>query len=250
MYPSVPVPFKRKLLPVSLNYARSRLMLGITTVGFWVVMTTLLLVLQLNAPAFTAMGFGMLGSTLLVVGGYILLSIPFDILGGFVLPTRFGRSSQKLPCYLVGWLRGAILHGVVLAGASLVLLQLYHSSLISSANGLGYIAGLSVLGQLILLLLQPFIARLVAHFDVQPSEEVGASSVWDCNDIGFTGGLPVLGTPSILPEHWLNSLPKLEFALLQERREFIRTSHMYPLGIVLSIPSFYNRAGCLIPLAT
>jgi hypothetical protein len=232
---------------VPMNYARSRLMLGVTTVGFWVVISLLMIVSQATTAPFQPLSLGVLASVLIVVGAYILLSVPFDLLGGFILPTRFGRSSQKLPCYLIGWLRGAILHGTLLGLAGLFLLELYRSPSITGASGLWYVLAFSIVGQTVLLLAQPFVARLLAHFDVSPSEDASgtsSSALWHCTDIGFTGGLPVAGSPSILPERWLQALTKLEFALLQERRSFIRGSHMYPLGIMCSF--VLNALGALL----
>ena len=57
----------------------------------------------------------------LPVGLYVVLSAPFDLLGGLVLPRRYGRRvvAEGFPR---NWARGAAVHGFCLLAVALVLL--------------------------------------------------------------------------------------------------------------------------------
>jgi hypothetical protein len=230
------------MLHVVPHYARNRLKLGIYTVGFWVVLSTLALIWKsLWLPSLQQVGN--ISSVLLFVGAYITLSIPFDVQGGYVLPYRYGRGTIQFREYLNIWFRGALAHGSFLAVFAGFMLWFYHLPAMQYSGSWMLVLVASLLIQLFLLMLQPVVARLLANFHVEPNTE-SRFSVWDCPDIGFTGGLPLTGERSILPKRWVAQLLDHERILLDERRQYIRQSSLYPLGIIGALA--LNTIGALL----
>ena len=135
-----------------MTYARARLWLGISGVGFWVIISAASL--GLDRPAI-GHGSGVLTSCALLVGTYIGLSLPFDYLGGFFLPRRFGRPTPSLATFLLSWCRGVILHGLLLVATGIGLLAA------ASVAGLAGVVAAAGLIMLALLLFQGELARLV-----------------------------------------------------------------------------------------
>lgn len=133
-----------------MTYARARLWLGISGVGFWVIISAA--ILGLNQPA---IGSGGLTSGVLLVGAYIGLSLPFDYLGGFFLPRRFGRPTPSLATFILCWCRGVILHGLLLVATGIGLLAA------ASVAGLAGVVAAAGLIMLALLIFQGELARLV-----------------------------------------------------------------------------------------
>ncbi|MBC7925833.1 MAG: hypothetical protein H7039_09265, partial [Bryobacteraceae bacterium] len=95
-----------------MTYARARLWLGISNVGFFVVLSVLALWLDLphrflagrTAPFVLAVA----------LASYILISFPFDVFGGYLLPVWHQRTSLSLPVFLVAWLRGVLSQGLLM----------------------------------------------------------------------------------------------------------------------------------------
>lgn len=109
-----------------MTYARARLWLGISTVGFWVVLAVSALVWHLPArflPAQPSKISTDLPALLAVFGLYALLSLPWDLWGGLILPRRHGRSPQTLGPYFGSWVRGAVLQVFVLTLTALAILS-------------------------------------------------------------------------------------------------------------------------------
>lgn len=134
-----------------ITYARARLYLGITGVGTGVGIAIAGLALDWPAQlAGTGNGLARL------LAGYVLLSLPFDLLGGYVLPRWFGRPTPALIVYLAGLFRAQVLH----AG----FLWLAATAILASGQGAGLRGVLAVasLGMALLLLGRPLVATLIA----------------------------------------------------------------------------------------
>ena len=56
------------------------------------------------------------------IGLYALVQFPFDLLGGYVLPRRFGRAHPRLGTFFVRLLRGVLIQSTLLAAVGLALL--------------------------------------------------------------------------------------------------------------------------------
>ena len=106
------------------TYARARLRLGIASVGTLVVLSAVLLVLDVPddlLPDSMSWAVSDVAWLVLLVGLYVGLSAPFDLLGGLVLPRRYGRSVVA-EGFVRMWARGAAVHGLCLLVVALVLL--------------------------------------------------------------------------------------------------------------------------------
>lgn len=224
---------------MTLTYAQSRLWLGISAVGFWVVLSVLIL-LNLKSLAVWMMPLNSLPITvnlLIYVLGYILLSLPFDFLGGFFLPYQYGRNLDSFAKYSRSWSRGVLVHGaflfLVAYGFYLLAPWLY------CGLWLGGFLTLTVLVQVLLLIFQPQIARLVAQFGVHQNQD--ASDVWGCSDLGFTGGLTLSKSRFIMPERWLQEFTLEEKELIQLRRSTLWGSANHRRGFLFAI--LFNVVG-------
>ena len=144
-------------LPTGPTYARARLRLGITSVGTLVVLSAGLLVLGVPGgvlPNSTSWAPTDVGWLALLVALYAALSAPFDLLGGLVLPRRYGR-----PVIAKGfsrtWSRGAAVHGFCLLVVALEPLAA------GRAGGNGVVTAVAVVLMVCLLAAQVWIAELV-----------------------------------------------------------------------------------------
>jgi hypothetical protein len=95
-----------------MTYAKERLKIGITTVGSWVVIAILLLVFNVSEKIPSTLSISQLLAG--VIASYILLSLPFDVWGGFILPKKFNRFSASLFCWFKGWSKGCFSQGMIL----------------------------------------------------------------------------------------------------------------------------------------
>lgn len=136
--------------PQSTTYARARLYLGISGVGAGVLLTSA--GLAWGWPAQMAASGNGLASLLLA---YLLLSLPFDLLGGYVLPRRFGRPAPPFTVYLAALMRAQVVHAALLwLAASAILAG-------GRAAGLPGVLTAAALGMTLLLIARPLVAMLV-----------------------------------------------------------------------------------------
>jgi hypothetical protein len=108
------------------SYARARLKLGVAGVGWIVTLTAIAFVYQLPSTFFPFYGgpwyadWAALGAFYLA---YALISVPFDMIGGYVLPCRYHRLCLPFPVFLLKWMRGVVVQGVVMTLAGLAVLE-------------------------------------------------------------------------------------------------------------------------------
>ena len=86
-----------------MTYARARLWLGVSAVGTFVVLA--IAALALGFPRSFLAGFspslvGDAAGLARVLALYVVVSLPFDVMGGFVLQRKFGRSTSTFFAYL------------------------------------------------------------------------------------------------------------------------------------------------------
>ncbi len=198
-----------------LTYARARLWLGISGVGFWVMLSTATIffglgdrLLAVQPPLYD---IKVLSIFLLI---YIGLSAPFDFLGGYWLPHRFHRSAPALHQFLFAWLRGVIGQALILLFSGLIILAA------GRAGGRigSMIAVVSVM--IFLLAVQGILARWIGglravSMDLQPYQakldewqvQMPRTMVYRVTDPAFVGGF--IGLPDretlVLPSSWLQS---------------------------------------------
>ena len=214
------------------TYARARLRLGMTGVGLWVVLACITLV-TLSTWSTALASLSAIEATVLFIMTYLIVSTPLDWFGGFILPKRFERTKSTAATYLSTWLRGILMHGL--------LLSLFGFTLIHIVETVSWPWLLGIMGvlQLILLIAQPIIARLIASFQVQPTTQ--GEQHWACDDPGFTGGLTYWQGKSIMPQHWAEEFTPQQLALIQKRRFSLLQHPGRIKGILLAL--IFNLAG-------
>jgi hypothetical protein len=241
-----------------MTYARARLWLGITSVGFWVVASVIALAVDLPNRLFTTPEGGDVNVVAqrmaIIVGMYLLLSFPFDLIGGYVLPRRYGLLANVFPQYILSWLRGALAQGIILFVLGMIIAAAGRQS------GNVWLVLVLLFGLMIALVgLQEYIARFVSGFravkpDLAPVKEAlerynlnvpDDAVVFRHQDPAFTGGL--VGLPGleklVLPEGWFKTLTPDQLAVQIARRiGTIRTdsrSWGVYIGIAFNLIGFY-----------
>ncbi len=230
-----------------MTYARSRLWLGISGVGFQVVLAGM--ALWFDLPHRLLHGLPGLAAIALLLTCYIALSVPSDVLGGYVLPRLHGRTRVDRATFWKAWLRGVVSQAFVMA--------LCLTAILYAARWGGARAGVACFALLMLVLLaaQSQIARLVGGFSVVPGSHSrdGSSphasaappsglaflktAVFQSTDPGFVGGL--VGLPGqerlVLPAVWLDELPPeiLSVELLRRRGVLVTGARTRGLAIAL-----------------
>lgn len=191
-----------------------------------------------------------------IIGGYALLSLPFDWVGGWWIPCHFERVCFSFPVYLVKWMRGVLVQSTSLVALATLLLftaRTWGSTGAWITFTLLNIALVTVqfpLGRLVGGLSRSRLAQL--PFKIPAGARVVAV---DSSDPGFSGG--ITGLPGaeriIIPSHWLRllSLPVVE-AAVQRRVAAIRSgSRTRGLAVAVLWNSLgFGLSTFLIPGAT
>ncbi len=221
-----------------MTYARARLWLGICGVGTLVVLAVSLL--ASHAPALILGGLGGTPATdakwlFLTLAGAALALLPFDVLGGLVLPRSFGRPAPSTPRFLVSWFRGI--------SVLLVLTTLSGTLLIAAGRTGGRPLALVALVfyATALLALQEPIARWVGmlrRVDSPELERLGLGReviVLRGSDPAFSGGFSGLSQTPVVSERWVQALGPATMELVLERRRLIRYSGAWLRTLVLAV---------------
>ncbi|MCA9981619.1 MAG: hypothetical protein KDD89_12315 [Anaerolineales bacterium] len=177
---------------------------------------------------------------------YILLTAPFDWLGGYAFAPDQPNSTpaDRQNHFLKTWLRGVLAHGALYVLLGLLLLW--------AGRYLGWSLFILVFVFMMFFVAfgQPELMRLVARFR-QPKADLtavheqlrawGIASqsdvlVWRSDDPHFTGGVAgVIGRHQIiLPARWLEDWPTAVVAYYLARREFLLAENSYLRGALLS----------------
>ena len=225
-----------------MTYARSRLWVGILSVGTWVLLSITLLFSIERIPE-SLRSLSLPESILTFIGMYFLISIPFDFVGGYLLPKKYERSKQNLFSFITSYIRGVFYHGSILFLIAFILLNLLKAFDFSQVL-LPLLLTIFFI-QILFALFQAQIANLLSNFKVSNSSDVIQSyEVWESSDIGFTGGIPFLSKKSIIPKYWIENISPDEIQLLLNRRAFLKEKHSHLLGIFGAI--LFNLCGAAI----
>ena len=216
--------------------ARRRLLLGITNVGFWVLVAAggLWGLPRCSPDLFTSRG------CTLVLAGAVTAQAGFDFVGGFLLMPAPGPS---LSSFLGRWLRGASVHTLVLgvvgwlSDASFRLTGSFAPAVLVATVGLAW-------SRRVLLSAVGGTAATASAWEGEPMLLAAAA------DPAFTGGTVVWGTgvASLLPAAWLGQVPAEELAAELHRRRW-QISRGLPgraVGLVLGWNVLGAAAGALV----
>lgn len=212
-----------------MTYARARLWIGITSVGTWVVLSAVALWIAVPDRIFAVAPSGIagdLGGLALAVVLFAGIGFTFDLLGGFVLPRRFGRSSAGLAQWLQGWVRGVGMLGILT-----ILLGMIVMNLARSFGTAGAVAGVAA-ASLLLVIVQGPLAHLVGHLPRRPGSNREYEVVENL-DRGFTGGW--VGWPGqerlLIPATWLEDLGSEQLEAEIRRRTLLRENGSRARGV-------------------
>ena len=216
-----------------MSYARARLWIGISAVGLNVLIASS--VVAFDIPVSQAW---------VILAAYVIWMMPFDFLGGWWLPTRYGRSKQSLRAFLIDWAWGALLQSIVFIACSASIL--WASRLFGFGGGVVALLFCGVL----LLALRPFLLNIFsrpttsgASFDHSTVSNLVAGWGIASTPIefriapttGFTGGIVGLLKPQIVfPDHWRTILTPSELAALSARRSLTVSTGSYRRGLLLA----------------
>lgn len=212
--------------------AGRRLSLGIINVGFWVLAAVAGIVWLAVAEPYPPND----GVILAIVVGVFAVQAVFDFFGGYVLMPA-PRPSAML--FLRSWLRGFLGHTFVLA-------------VVGIANGIslrltgGFGAGM-VLSMFALAIGRLHFLRFIGGATTAEVMQDGETVlVAKAQDPAFTGGIVGLGrrAKSLLPEAWLDSLPKSELAAESTRRRWQIANAISSRSFILIL--LWNLLGTLI----
>lgn len=224
-----------------MDYARARLLLGMSSVGFWVVFAAIALALGLpDAWRGAAADADLLGQLAWLIPGllvYLLCSLPFDLLGGWWLPLRFGRTTDALAGYLPKWLRGVVVQAAVYLGVAIVLIAAGRTAGIFGA-------ACAMLAISVALLLAQ--VRLAACLSRARFTRAAAEYRWESDDPGFTGGWA--GLPGrerqVQPASWEELLAGKPLAAQRQRRAGMIATGSRTRGLGLALG--FNLVGFVI----
>jgi len=225
-----------------MTYARARLWLGISNVGFFVVLATVLLGIGGGPEIIGRLGLAAaspLTAFAALLACYVILSIPGDVVGGFILPRRFGRSTTTFGRFFMDWLRGIATQFAVMLAAGMVLITVGR---LLGAVGIVGAAGLMMLA---FLQFQLPLARLVARLWDYPALAADLTSAVseqpyvavESSDPGFVGGfagLPGMET-LVIPANWIRVLTPQELEIQLRRRMALLTTGTRTCGLVVAL---------------
>lgn len=225
------------------TYARARLWTGISGVGTFVVLATIGLVAGLPERLLGGQG-GSPGqdaaALFLTLAVAALVALPFDLMGGYVLPRRHGRPAPDAARFAVRWFRGVlVLLAISTASGTLILTA-------GRAGGRPVALATFVAILAVMLLGQERIARLVGGLRRVQSSREGAGDgrdliVLEGEDPGFSGGFTGPSATPVVPARWARTFEPASLDLLLERRRAILDSGAWRAAILFAI--VWNTAG-------
>ena len=233
----------------NMTYARARLWLGIFGVGSIVSLCAIALALNVTTellPTNQVWALGDVASLSALAGFYVVFMTPFDFMGGYVLPSRFGKSDLSFRSYCWHWVRAVTIQSVAYIAITLSLLACGRSFGVLGCLAFVFLAfvsflvGQSVISRLVsgrkgtkIKLDSGKIDALLARWKISPLP----IRVVGNKDPGFTGG--VVGLPYfesvVIGESWLSRLSSEELATVIARRCVAVSSGSRTRGLLLAM---------------
>lgn len=233
------------------SYGDARRILGLIYIGLISLMLgSLLLGNNLYVAMMPFDGLSDMQYTLVFLLVWFLVSFPFDLLGGYLLPVKYGRSIQSFGDWFLSWIRGA--------GIQFAYFALNAWSLLGIAGFLGLWGAVGwVAIQMILLgSLQVWVARAIAHFPDKPENDRGRLVLYlENKDKTFTGGIGGLPGNEVLvmPGYWKEKFSEKTLKLLLSRRHGAILSKGHGRGFLFAFlwnVLIFTLAGYLAEIST
>jgi hypothetical protein len=231
-----------------MSYARARLWLGITGVGSLVLLSLIALFFRVPARLLPvneqpiAQDALALAAVLLT---YAMVQAPFDLFGGHILPTEYGRSRAPFRQFFARWFRGVVAHGAILLGIGLILL------LAARTGGFGGTMAAFVAVTVLLLAGQDIMAAILgASYERQEARQPGSPPVVLARESAsyFTGG--IVGLPGleriVIPARWQEIFsPEQRAVVVLRRVGVVRTgSRLRGLALAFVVNAVGFAAAC------
>lgn len=196
------------MTPEQFELARRRLWLGITNVGFWVLMAAMGLC-GLDRYDTSGVGIRHLGPMFLAV---LATQAVFDLVGGITL---MPGPRPSVTTFLRRWSRGVFGHTLVLATVGIV------SALSLRLTG-GFGAGIVLTTTALVLGRRQLLRAVAGGLIVEQTRDGETILTVALDDPAFTGGIVGLGrrAKSLLPAGWMTTLPEPELAVESARRRW------------------------------
>jgi hypothetical protein len=227
-----------------MKYVNLRAWLGLFNLIFWVVLACAGLLSGLPAkilPAEQATLFVEVQWWALIVMSYVLIMLPLDVIGGYLIPKFSRGSSQSFRLFWTRLLRGISVQASILLLSGLLIMEV--GKLYGTLGVMGLLACMSA----ILLLMQNFLARWLTDYKLHSEDQenlkvrIGEllsrrTYVVRYDDPVFTGGIS--GLPwiekTIIPSRWLEMSEDQLKAQILRRMGAVRT-HSRHRGVLIAV---------------
>ena len=244
-----------------MTYARSRLILGMSTVGTVVLVCLAVLGFELYRK-FEAVILESVVDQVIALAIILALVfgalLPFDILGGFILPTKFSKSKTTFQRWFIAYLLAVTgqFFSYIILGVLVVNLASFRPFIAT--------LGFAVLSILVLLIRNMVIScRLKPYSKVDDGLRKGealarswlpiSNQIFIVNreDIGYTGGIIGFGRRSkiLIPRRWL-SFGVDVLATIIARRAIAISSFSHTTGVIIALACNISGFVCATLLAS
>ena len=224
-----------------MTYAKSRLMLGIFCVGFYVLLSLNIVIckpLDIFLLSEITSNYQFVYFAIQIFLIYLIIQLPFDYLGGYFLPKKFAKTDKSFNQFVFCLVKGSLAQITFFTFCAF--LYYYFSNVL----GLFGIIFISILSQITLLYFQQLFAKIVGSFKKQISNP--EIIFIDSNDKGFTGGISGIFKPSLItfPSFYKDILSDAEFETIIARRKLLENDLSFLNGRLLAI--IFNLIGVII----
>lgn len=233
------------------SYGDARRILGLIYIGcIGLLLGALLVDDNLYVAMMPLDGLSDMQYTLTFLLSWFIFSFPFDLLGGYLLPVKYGRSIANFSTWFLAWLRGAGIQFVYFALNAWALLG------VSDFLGLWGAVGWMAIQMILLGSLQVWVARAIAHFPDKPENDRGRLVLYlENKDKSFTGGIGGLPGNEVLvmPSYWKEKFSEKTLKLLLSRRHGAILSKGHGRGFLFAFlwnVSIFALAAYLAELAS
>jgi hypothetical protein len=179
-----------------MTYASERRLAGLAGVSTIVALTAIAFIYQLPSTFFPFHGgpfYADWAALWVVYMTYALVSLPFDIWAGYLLPCHHHRRCQLLPVYLGHLFRALFVQGMVMTGSALLLLQ--------AGKQWGLWGAEVTLGLLLsaLILLRPALSGMLGNREREalPVKYDAAGAAWLLTGFLLSASLPWCGVSTL-----------------------------------------------------
>ncbi len=226
-----------------MTYSRSRLLLGITCVGFWVIYSVFLFILSaeslLDNTEYTVITDSMI--LLAFIAMYNLVMFPFEVIGGYAIPATYNRNNQTLFSFVLSLIKSSLFHALIFLIMAVLLLTVW------KYMGAFYAFAFLILAMLLLLVMQ---LTFLQFFSGKASAKIQCSNgqAFKCvlinnnqvENVGGIFGFPGMDTIAI-PHMWYSKFPQETIDVECIRREGIIQSSARFWGVTIAL--LYNTFG-------